>query len=141
MNVYIIGIGLIGGSMSLDIQEKYPAAVVYGIDTNDAHLEEALQRQLIHKKATIDTIKNADIVIITIPVHVSIKVIAEVLHQIDDHTLVIDAGSTKEKISESVATHPKRRNFLAAQPIAGPEFSGTTAASNGLFTDTPNKQY
>lgn len=138
MNIYIIGIGLIGGSMSLDIQEKYPAAVIYGIDTNEAHLEEALQRQLIHKKATIATIKDAAIVIITIPVHVSIEVITQVLHQIDDHTLVIDAGSTKEKICESMATHPKRRNFLAAHPIAGTEFSGPKAAIKGLFTDKTN---
>lgn len=138
MNVYIIGIGLIGGSMSLDIQEKYPKAVVYGIDANDAHLEEALQRQLIHKKATIATMKNADIVIITIPVHVSIDVIMEVLDTISDDTLVIDAGSTKEKICESIAAHPRRRNFLAAHPIAGTEFSGPKAAISGLFVNKTN---
>lgn len=138
MNVYIIGIGLIGGSMSLDIQKKYAEAVVYGIDSNDAHLEEALQRQLIHKKATIQTIKNADIVIITIPVHISIGIILEVLDIIDDNTLVFDAGSTKEKICKSIAMHPKRRNFLAAHPIAGTEFSGPKAAINNLFTDKTN---
>jgi prephenate dehydrogenase len=138
MNVYIIGVGLIGGSMSLDIQEKYPEAFVYGIDLNDAHLEEALQRQLIHKKATIQAIKNADIVIITIPVHVSIGIITEVLDIIDDNTLVIDAGSTKEKICKSITMHPKRRNFLAAHPIAGTEFSGPKAAISGLFIDKTN---
>ena len=138
MNVYIVGIGLIGGSMSLDIQKKYSEAVVYGIDSNDAHIEEALQRQLIHKKATIQTIKNADIVIITIPVHVSIGIILEVLDIIDDNTLVIDAGSTKEKICKSIAMHPKRRNFLAAHPIAGTEFSGPKAAINNLFSNKTN---
>ncbi len=138
MNVYIIGVGLIGGSMSLDIQEKYPEAIIYGIDSNETHLEEALQRQLIHQKATLQHVKNADIVIITIPVQVSIGIITEVLHTINDNTLVIDAGSTKEKICESIATHPRRRNFLAAHPIAGTEFSGPAAAIKGLFEGKTN---
>lgn len=138
MNVYIIGIGLIGGSMSLDIQEKYPEAIIYGIDTNEAHIEEALQRQLIHKKATLQNVKNADIVIITIPVKVSIEIITEVLHTINDNTLVIDAGSTKGQICKSIDTHPRRRNFLAAHPIAGTEFSGPTAAIKGLFEGKTN---
>lgn len=138
MNVYIIGVGLIGGSMSLDIQEKYLDAIIYGIDSSETHLEEALQRQLIHQKATLQHVKNADIVIITIPVQVSIGIIMEVLHTINDNTLVIDAGSTKEKICESIATHPRRRNFLAAHPIAGTEFSGPTAAIKGLFNGKTN---
>ena len=138
MNVYIIGIGLIGGSMSLDIQEKYPKAVIYGIDSNEAHLEEAVQPKLIHKKATLQEVQNADIVIVTIPVKVSIVVITEVLNTINDDALVIDAGSTKGKICESIATHPKRRNFLAAHPIAGTEFSGPQAAIKGLFFGKTN---
>ncbi|QHI38364.1 Prephenate dehydrogenase [Kordia antarctica] len=133
MNVYIIGIGLIGGSMSLDIQEKYPEAIIYGIDANETHLEEALQGKLIHKKAILQDVQFADVVIVTIPVHVSVGVITEVLNTINDDTLVIDAGSTKEKICESIATHPKRRNFLASHPIAGTEFSGPKAAVKGLF--------
>ncbi|AXG68059.1 prephenate dehydrogenase [Kordia sp. SMS9] len=138
MNVYIIGIGLIGGSMSLDIQSAYPEASIYGIDVNDAHLEEALQRQLIHEKATLQHVQNADIVIITIPVHASIGIITEVLDEINDNTLVIDAGSTKEKICQSIAKHPKRRNFLAAHPIAGTEFSGPSAAIQRLFDGKTN---
>lgn len=138
MNVYIIGIGLIGGSMSLDIQKEYPEATIYGIDVNDAHVQEALQRQLIHKQATLQDVQNADIVIITIPVHASIKIIKEVLDTINDDALIIDAGSTKEKICESIAAHPRRRNFLAAHPIAGTEFSGPSAAIQRLFDGKTN---
>ena len=138
MNVYIIGIGLIGGSMSLDIQQKYPEATIYGIDVNDAHVQEALQRQLIHEQATLQNVQNADIVIITIPVHASIKIITEVLDTINDDALVIDAGSTKETICESIAAHPRRRNFLAAHPIAGTEYSGPSAAIQCLFDGKTN---
>lgn len=138
MNVYIIGLGLIGGSMALDIQEKYSDAIIYGIDANETHIEEALEGKLIHEKATISDVQNADIVLIAIPVHVSIDVILEVLNHINDNTLVIDAGSTKEKICDVIASHPKRRNFLAAHPIAGTEFSGPKAAITGLFEGKTN---
>jgi prephenate dehydrogenase len=42
MKIYIIGIGLIGGSMALDIKGLYPEATVYGVDTDEDHLQEAL---------------------------------------------------------------------------------------------------
>lgn len=138
MNVYIIGVGLIGGSISLDIQEHFSEATIYGIDSDTAHLEEALQRKLIHQKATLPQVKNADIVIISIPVKASIKVIEHVLNEVKDDTLVIDAGSTKEQICQSIENHPKRRNFLATHPIAGTEFSGPKAAVKGLFHGKTN---
>jgi prephenate dehydrogenase len=124
--------------MALDIQEKYSDAIIYGIDANETHIKEALEAKLIHEKATISDVQHADIVIIAIPVHVSIDVILEVLNHINDNTLVIDSGSTKEKICDVIASHPKRRNFLAAHPIAGTEFSGPKAAIKGLFEGKTN---
>ena len=50
MNVFVIGIGLIGGSMVKDIKSHNPEATIYGIDTNENHLEEALNLGLIEKK-------------------------------------------------------------------------------------------
>ena len=46
----------------------------------------------------------------------------------------MDAGSTKRLICEQVADHPNRRNFMACHPIAGTEFSGPTAALEGLYS-------
>jgi prephenate dehydrogenase len=71
-------------------------------------------------------------------VHASIKIIDEVLHTVNDDALVIDAGSTKEQICKSIEAHPKRRNFLAAHPIAGTEFSGPSAAISRLFEGKTN---
>lgn len=138
MEIYIVGLGLIGGSIALDIQEAYPDATLYGIDTNEAHLEEALALNLIHKKATLKDVEKATIVIIAIPVNVSLDVIAKVLDYISEDTLVIDVGSTKEKICDVLASHTNRRNFMAAHPIAGTEFSGPKAAIKGLFKGKTN---
>ncbi len=138
MNIYIIGIGLIGGSMSLDIQEKYPDAKIFGIDSSKNHLDEALELGVIHQKATFEELGNANFVIVSIPVDVQIDVIPKVLDLINDDTLVMDVGSTKELICETLKDHPKRRNFLAAHPIAGTEFSGPSAAIKGLFKGKTN---
>jgi len=137
-HIYIIGIGLIGGSMALDIKSANPNATIYGIDANEAHLKEAIKLGVIESKATIKDLKNADIVIVAVPVDASLKIINEVLDSISENTLVIDVGSTKEAICDIAKSHPKRRNLLATHPIAGTEFSGPSAAINGLFKEKTN---
>jgi len=138
MKVFIVGTGLIGGSFSLDIQEAYPEAKVYGIDHNAAHLAEAKNLGVIHEAATLADLSQADFVFVTIPVDASLGLIPEVLDIIQDDAVMIDAGSTKQQICEAVAGHPKRRNFLAAHPIAGTEFSGPKAALKGLYREKTN---
>ena len=51
---------------------------------------------------------------------------------------MVDAGSTKQLICETVAERPKRRNFLACHPISGTEFSGPKAAMDGLYQGKTN---
>lgn len=138
MNVFVIGIGLIGGSMVLDIKSNYPEATISGIDTNENHLNTALALKVIDQKATFNDLEKADIVIISIPVDVQLEVIPKVLDLVSDNSLVMDVGSTKEDICLAVKEHPKRRNYLAMHPIAGTEFSGPTAAHTGLFAQKTN---
>lgn len=138
MNVFVVGLGLIGGSLALDIREKYPEATVYGIDKNDEHLAKAKELNIIHKKAEFQDLANADIVIVSIPVDVQLEVTPKVLDAINDNTLVFDVGSTKADICNALKNHPKRRNFLATHPIAGTEFSGPTAAIKNLFNGKTN---
>ncbi len=138
MNVFIIGLGLIGGSLSLDIQQEYKDVTIYGIDTNEEHIKKALELGIIHKETVMVDVKNADIVIVSIPVDVSLNIITQTLNNISDNCLVIDVGSTKEQICKAIENHPKRRNFLATHPIAGTEFSGPNAALNNLFSGKTN---
>ena len=138
MKVYIIGIGLIGGSMALDLKSLFKDATFFGIDTNENNLEEALKMKIIDQKATQDELINADLVIVAVPVDVALVILPEILNKINDDALVIDVGSTKLPICEAVANHEKRRNFLATHPIAGTEFSGPKAAIRDLFQDKTN---
>ncbi|HMK06470.1 MAG TPA: prephenate dehydrogenase [Flavobacterium sp.] len=138
MNVFIIGTGLIGGSMALDIKSQYENAVVFGIDDNENHLNEALQLGIIDKKAVAADLMSADFVIVAVPVDIGLVILPDVLDKIGESTLVFDVGSTKLPVCEALANHVNRRNFMATHPIAGTEFSGPSAAVQGLFEDKTN---
>ena len=138
MKVFIIGTGLIGGSFALDIQQEYPDAIIYGVDLNNSHIKEAIAHGVIHQEASLDDVQDAEVVFITIPVDATLSVLPKILDVVNDKALVIDAGSTKQRICEAVKDHPKRRNFLACHPIAGTEKSGPTAAISGLYVGKTN---
>lgn len=137
-NIYIIGVGLIGGSLAIDIKKNNPETVIHGISRKETTLDKALELNLIDKKATLDDVDKADLVIVSIPVDATVKLLPTVLDKISDSALVVDAGSTKVDICKVVENHPKRRNFLAMHPIAGTEYSGPTAALAGLYQGKTN---
>ncbi|WP_452231125.1 MULTISPECIES: prephenate dehydrogenase [unclassified Lacinutrix] len=137
-NIYIVGVGLIGGSIAKDVKDLNPSISIFGIDSNAEHLKEALELNVIDFEATLPDVVHADFVILAVPVDVSVKILPGILDMVSDDALVMDAGSTKRDICKAVENHPKRRNFLATHPIAGTEFSGPKAAMVGLFQKKTN---
>ena len=137
-NISIIGVGLIGGSFALDLKDNIPGASVSGIDQNVTHLNEALNLGIIDIAGDLESVRSADLVVLALPVNSAINMLIQVLDLIPAKAIVIDMGSTKKAICESVATHPNRANFLATHPIAGTEFSGPSAAVKGLFKNKTN---
>ncbi|GIZ14297.1 prephenate dehydrogenase [Capnocytophaga catalasegens] len=131
--IAFVGVGLIGGSFALEIKLLYPQAQLIGIDKNKENIQEALDLKIIDKKGTIDDVACADMVLISIPVDNIPEVLSDILARVKEQTLVIDMGSTKAEICQSVENHPKRNQFLAAHPIAGTEYSGAKSAFRGLF--------
>lgn len=138
MNVFVVGVGLIGGSFVKDVKAKMPEATIYGIDTNPNHLEEALSLGLIDLKASYEDLGIADFVLVSVPVDIMLQELPKILDKVSEECVVCDAGSTKELICEVLNNHPKRRNFLACHPIAGTEFSGPSAAINNLYQGKTN---
>jgi len=137
-NIYIIGVGLIGGSFALDIRQLYPNANIFGIDHSELNLTKASALGIINDVATVNDLSHADLVVVAIPVNVIVEQLPIILSNISDNTLVIDAGSTKEAICQAVKNHPRRRNFLATHPIAGTEFSGPSSAIHSLYKGQTN---
>jgi len=138
MNVFIIGIGLIGGSFAKDIKRLYPETKVFGIDSNAEHLNEAMALNIIDEKSAYDNLKIADLVVVSIPVDVLVTELPKILNAVGDECVVFDAGSTKNLICQTLKDHPKRRNYLACHPIAGTEFSGPSAAIENLYEGKTN---
>lgn len=137
MKIFVVGLGLIGGSMALELKQKMHA-VVYGVDSDPDHIEKAFELGIIDKKGSIDQVGIADIVILAVPVDALKYILPEILDHISNDALVLDVGSTKLGIAKVVENHPRRGNFVAAHPIAGTEFSGPTAAHVGLFNEKVN---
>ena len=137
-DIFVIGVGLIGGSFALDIKKLNSDVTIFGIDKNEKHLDEAVNLGIIDEKATLEDLSKADMVIVAIPVDATLEVLPKVLDLVSDDAIVFDAGSTKEDICLAVKDHPKRRNFLAAHPISGTEFSGPSAAIYELYKNKTN---
>lgn len=135
MKVASIGLGLIGGSFALALQDRFPKAEIWGIDQKESHVEAALARKIIHHKGDANQLQNYDVIVLSIPVDAASDMLPKILNQVKKHTLVLDMGSTKNDICFAVANHPNRNQFLALHPIAGTEFSGPKAAFSDLFTN------
>lgn len=135
--VAVIGLGLIGGSLALELK-KMTWATIYGIDNNSEHLQKALELGIIFEKSALAVVKDVDMVVIAVPINVAPTILTEVLDLVNDNTIVLDVGSTKRGVCNAVRNHKNRKNFVAAHPIAGTEFSGPNAAIYNLFTDKVN---
>ena len=138
MKVGIIGLGLMGGSFALDIKKPFPNSEIFGIDSSNKNLDEALELGLIDHKIDYKDLNEMDLILISVPVNNILGLIDKVLDVIGVNTLVFDVGSTKEPLCNYLKNHEKRSNFLAAHPMAGTEFSGPKAAIKGLYVGKTN---
>lgn len=133
MQVGIIGVGLIGGSMAVDLKQRGFADKVVGVEQDALHAAAAKDMGLVDEIVEYEEcISTSDIIIVAVPVSAAIRMIPDILDKVDQQ-IVTDVCSTKEKINEIVRYHPNRKNFVAAHPMAGTEYSGPWAALPGLF--------
>jgi prephenate dehydrogenase len=134
MKITIIGLGLIGGSIALSLQENGFADEIFGVDNSEAHQRTALEKGLVNEIVSLEEgIQKADLIIVATPVDVLAHLLPIILEQIDNQ-VVIEVGSTKMPIVKSIENHPKRSRFMATHPMAGTEYSGPEAAIRHLFT-------
>lgn len=139
MKTTIIGLGLIGGSIAIDLRRAGLTTELTGVDMNSENALKALELTLVDKVLSAEkALHEADLVVIAIPVNALSQLLPSVLDAIKPGAVVIDAGSTKSLICRAVVSHPKRDQFVAAHPIAGTENSGPTAAFEGLFRNKTN---
>jgi prephenate dehydrogenase len=139
MKTTIVGLGLIGGCIAIDLRKMGVVTRLTGVDLNPDHSKRALELNLVDEISTLEeAVTKADLVVTAIPVNAMRTVLLKVLDLIGEGTIVIDTGSTKSQICKAIQHHPKRSQFVAAHPIAGTENSGPDAAFSGLFHQKTN---
>lgn len=139
MKVTIVGVGLIGGSIGIDLRKTGIASRLVGVEVSRDHGLAAVELGLVDEILPLEeAVRDADVVITAIPVNSIRNVLLKILDLIGDQTTVIDTGSTKSMICKAVEKHGRRPQFVAAHPIAGTENSGPRAAFSGLFIHKTN---
>jgi prephenate dehydrogenase len=135
MIVTVIGLGLIGGSMALDLKNREFANKIIGVDNNNNNTNIALSSKIVDEINDLQSaIKQSDLIIIATPIDATKNLLPKILDQINGSIKVVtDVGSTKAGIGEIVANHANRKQYVASHPMAGTEYSGPLASISRLF--------
>ena len=132
MNIGIIGLGLMGGSLAKAVKRYGIAKKVYGFANSEKNKRDILELNLVDELVDLETLKKvSDVIILAIPVDAIIGMFPNFL-DIDENTTIIDMGSTKEYIVKNIPSII-RKNFVAAHPMTGTEKSGPKAAIDDLY--------
>src|SRR5687767_2171698 len=131
--ITIIGVGLMGGSLALQLHEKKISSKLTGVESNSQHAQKALELELVDEILSLDqAIDQSEVIILAIPVDKMVELLPQILDKIDQQ-IVLDLGSTKSQLVNAVKGHPKRGRFVATHPMWGTEHSGPSAALRGAF--------
>lgn len=131
--ICIVGVGLIGGSLAIQLHEKKLSSRLIGVDANAEHADKALELELVDEVMNLDdAIAASDVIILAIPVDKLVDLLPSLMDKIDKQ-IVIDLGSTKSQSIEAIKNHPKRGRYVATHPMWGTEYSGPQAAVRGAF--------
>ena len=139
MNVGIIGLGLIGGSMAIDLRRRGFADGIAGVESDGVNAAAAVKIGLVDRILTLEEcVAESDIIVLAVPVGAAVKMLPQVLDLFAAgegkcRKVVMDVCSTKENLSKTAHYHPVRQRYVATHPMAGTEYSGPWAAMPGLF--------
>ena len=131
--IAIVGTGLIGGSLAIQLHEKKLSSRLIGVDANPVHAQQALELELVDELLSLeDAIPQSDVIVLAIPVDSLVALLPRILDMVDQQ-IVLDLGSTKSQLIETVKDHPKRGRYVATHPMWGTEYSGPAAAVRGAY--------
>lgn len=134
MTIGIIGLGLMGGSLGIDLSRLPFVKQVIGFDHNVDHCDTALRLGLVDRIVEEETIVACDTLFLAVPVDGIIAILRSLPGRIKPDATIIDLGSTKARIAKSIPPSI-RRNVVTAHPMTGTEQFGPNAAVAGLYKD------
>ena len=134
MNIFIAGLGLIGGSLARAISKR-TSHFIYGFDRDEKVCRDALSCKAINEIGKACDIKNADIVIIALYPKATIDFVKNDLENFKENAIIVDTCGIKSEVCESVAklTAGTSLRFIGGHPMAGIERSGFEHSFDSLF--------
>jgi arogenate dehydrogenase (NADP+) len=139
MNIGIIGLGLIGGSLGLDLLAQKQNHYVWGISRHQDTCKQAVLMGAVEAASQdpdmIPYLKQTDLVVICTPIPAILPAIASISPLLSPQAIITDVGSVKSAIVASASQ--KWARFVGAHPMAGTAFQGITAAERNLFQQRP----
>lgn len=135
MTVTVVGIGLIGGSLMIDLRKRNFTDRIIGVDTNIQHRNIAQLGGIVDETDSLENaVDRSDLILLCTPVSSNSEMLPGILDRIKGTTKVVaDMGSTKASMADASKNHPARGRFVAVHPMAGTEYSGPLAAIGRLF--------
>ncbi len=131
--IAIVGVGLIGGSLAIQLHEKKLSAKLVGVEANSLHAQQAIKLDLVDEILPLrEAIEQSDVIVLAIPVDKLVELLPSIIDQVGQQ-IVVDLGSTKSQVIELLKNHPKRGRYVATHPMWGTEYSGPEAAVRGAF--------
>lgn len=136
----VIGLGLLGGSLAMDLRRHFPEMTLTGIARREATLAEAAsltcgdQPVFTHLSCDLASVRTADLLVLCTPVHTIMQQLAQLAPLLSPGAVVTDVGSTKRAVMNAAVTVlPPAVTFVGGHPMAGSDRAGLAHARAGLY--------
>ncbi len=134
MIIGIVGLGLIGGSLGLDLKKQ--GHCVLGISRRDSTTQRAISLGAVSQASVnMSLLSEAEVVFICTPLDFIIPTLEQLIAHLPSSCVITDVGSVKTPIVKGIS--PVWENFVGGHPMAGSTDSGIEAARSNLFNDKP----
>lgn len=134
MNIGIIGLGLIGGSLGLDLRGF--GHQVLGVSRQEQTCRRAIERGVVDDASVnLAVLAATDVVFVCTPITAIVPTVQQLIPHLSPDAVITDVGSVKTGVVEQVS--PLWHNFVGGHPMAGTADSGIEAAISGLFAGNP----
>ncbi|MGC8778130.1 MAG: prephenate dehydrogenase/arogenate dehydrogenase family protein [Candidatus Caldatribacteriaceae bacterium] len=138
LTIAIIGLGLIGGSIGLELASWSRKKVIRGYDVREEVLSAAQKKGAINVALDFEeTVQGADLIFIATPVRTIPKVFARMRPFLSPGSLILDLGSVKEWVFEEIKRDTLPWEYVGFHPMGGKEKGGIERAEKGLFRGMP----
>ncbi len=134
MTVGVIGLGLIGGSLGLDLRSQ--GLTVLGVSRQVSNCERAIERGIVDRASSdLALLTAADVIFICTPIAQIAPTLKTLVPYLKPSAIVSDVGSVKAPIVAQCSS--LWANFIGGHPMAGTEAQGVEAGQSNLFVDCP----